>query len=78
MSDEVNTFAINNGSGMCKDVFSGDEAPRSVFPSVVERPKYRQQIIGGSNKEAFVGDEAYAKAGVLILKYLIDHRIVSN
>ena len=78
MSDEVSTLVIDNGSGMCKAGFSGDEAPRSVFPSIVGRPKYRQQIVGGANKEAFVGDEACAKAGVLILKYPIEHGIVNN
>ena len=39
MSDEVAALVIDNGSGMCKAGFAGDDAPRSVFPSIVGRPK---------------------------------------
>jgi actin len=49
-----------------------------VFPSIVGRPKYRQHIVGSTNKEAFVGDEVCSKAGILILKYPIGHGIVTN
>ena len=34
---------IDNGSGVCKAGFAGDDAPRAVFPSVVGRPKYKVQ-----------------------------------
>jgi actin beta/gamma 1 len=41
MSDEE-VFAaifIDNGSGICKAGFAGEDAPRAVFPSVVGRPE---------------------------------------
>ena len=31
---EVAALVIDNGSGQCKAGFSGDDAPRCVFPSV--------------------------------------------
>ncbi|KAF9914549.1 actin, partial [Lobosporangium transversale] len=34
MEDEVAALVIDNGSGMCKAGFAGDDAPRAVFPSV--------------------------------------------
>ncbi len=39
MSEEAAALVIDNGSGMCKAGFAGDDAPRSVFPSIVGRPK---------------------------------------
>jgi actin beta/gamma 1 len=41
MSDveEVSAIVIDNGSGMCKAGFAGDDAPRAVFSSVVGRPE---------------------------------------
>lgn len=42
--DEVSALVIDNGSGMCKAGFAGDDAPRAVFPSVVGRPRYQVDI----------------------------------
>ncbi len=40
MSEEVQALVIDNGSGMCKAGFAGDDAPRAVFPSIVGRPRH--------------------------------------
>ena len=78
MSEEKGVpVVIDNGSGMCKAGLSGDDAPRSSFPSIVGRPKY-ENIMVGMNKEAYVGEEAQAKKGVLKLDYPIEHGIVNN
>ena len=34
------TVVIDNGSGMVKAGFAGEEAPRCVFPAIVGRPKH--------------------------------------
>ena len=39
--DEIQALVIDNGYGMCKAGFAGDDAPRAVFPSVVGRPRYQ-------------------------------------
>ena len=84
MAEEEKAVVIDNGSGMCKVGFSGEDFPRAVFPSIVGHPRQelsmrdcgypRERTAGGS----FVGGEALKKKGLLKLEYPIEHGTVTN
>jgi actin-related protein len=69
---------IDNGSGMMKAGFAGEEAPSAVFPAIVGRPKNASAMQGINSKSLFIGDEANQKRGILNLKYPIETGIIND
>lgn len=45
--EETTALVCDNGSGLCKAGFAGDDAPRAVFPSIVGRPRHQVGTQGG-------------------------------
>lgn len=69
---------IDNGTGYCKVGFNTEETPRSIFPSCVGYPKYKNEIISSEKKEFYIGQDAEEKRAVLLLNYPIEHGVINN
>lgn len=74
----ASTIVIDNGSGYTKIGFSGCEEPRSIFPSIIGTKNSTQLMVGGQNKDFFVGYEAVAKKDLLVIREPLENGIVTN
>lgn len=69
---------IDNGSGVIKAGFAGDQVPKCNFPNFIGRPKHTRVMAGGLEGELFVGPKAQEHRGLLSIRYPMEHGIVTD
>ena len=63
---------------MLKSGFAGDDAPRTVFPSVVTGSPIPNTAFIHSARNGFVGDEAIANQNCFYLEYPIQRGLITD
>ncbi|XP_033113090.1 alpha-centractin [Anneissia japonica] len=69
---------IDNGSGVIKAGFAGDQIPKYHFPNFVGRPKHVRVMAGGLEGDIFIGPKAEEHRGLLSINYPMEHGIVTD
>eukprot|EP01084_Bolivina_argentea_P047090 86749_1 len=78
MSLENEVIVIDNGTTMIKAGFAGDDAPRAAFPCIVKRPRHQTVMVGMTQKDAYIGDEADDRYGILKEHFPMKGGIIVN
>jgi len=69
---------IDNGSGIIKAGFAGDQVPKCIFPNYMGRPKHVRIMAGALEGDLFVGPKAEDHRGLLSIRYPMEHGIVTD
>ncbi|KAL7981335.1 hypothetical protein Chor_002231 [Crotalus horridus] len=69
---------IDNGSGVVKAGFAGDQIPKYCFPNYVGRPKHVRVMAGALEGDLFIGPKAEEHRGLLSIRYPMEHGIVRD
>ncbi|XP_076917060.1 actin-2-like [Bidens hawaiensis] len=78
MNDDIQSLVLDNGSAFMKAGFAGDDDPKVEFSSIVGKTRRVSGMVSVGSIEAYIGDEAQSKRGVLTIEYPMERGIVKN
>lgn len=80
MADTSLPVVIDNGTGVLKAGFAGEEKPRTVFRSCIGRVKHSRVMPGGALEGAdeFIGPKVDEHRGALKISYPIENGVVRD
>ena len=77
--DESSAIVLDNGSGMIKAGFAGDDAPRCILRNIIGRPRSRNDTFSGTDqRDCYIGDNAISSKDILTITYPMEHGIITN
>jgi len=71
-------IVIDNGTGILKAGFAGDQIPKINFPNYIGRPKHTRIMAGALENDLFLGKFADENRGLLSIRYPMEHGIVND
>ncbi|KAJ5067939.1 actin-7-related [Anaeramoeba ignava] len=73
MSEENPAIVIDNGSGIIKAGFAGEEEPKTIFRTVIGRKENFED-----EKNIYFGEEILKEKGKFLINYPMEHGIITN
>lgn len=71
-------IVIDNGSGVIKAGFAGDQIPKYHFANFIGRPKHLRVMAGALEGDLFIGPKAEEHRGLLNIRYPMEHGVVTD
>ncbi|TFF85343.1 MAG: actin, cytoplasmic 2 [Promethearchaeota archaeon] len=71
-------IVVDNGTGITKVGYSGEDQPRYVFPTTIGYPMNTGIMPDIESRDYYIGDEIFGLKGILKLNYPLKHAIVTD
>ena len=78
MDDDNEPIVVDIGSGHLKAGYASDDAPKHLIPMVIGKPVNKALLVGMEAKDSYIGHEAKAKRGVLVMNKPVVNGVIKS